>query len=412
MNIKVQIPSLKGKWTAPASKSELIRYLAIAMQCPEKSIIRNVTVCNDVYSMIKIAEAWGAEIAYDIEHRMLAVQGCTEPQSKIFNAGESALCLRLMVPILARFSQTSTLQAEGTLLNRPIGEIETILNQAGAKIQSNNGLPPIKIKGKIKPSNFSIEFILSSQNISGLLFSLPLLDGDTFVKLKKIISLPYIKVSLKCLEQAGIQIAANETYTEFNIRGNQTFRALEVDVEGDWSAASVLIAGAAVSGDVALLNLNFDSMQADKQILNFVKLNKNKIKTQQINSIRYDITHCPDLFPALVVLATHAQQISEISGINRLFHKESNRIETFMEEFSKFGIKFNLSGDTLTIKPPDKISSCEIDSHNDHRIVMAAAMVVTGTKASVVIKNAESVNKSYPSFWEDIKCLGARIQQV
>jgi len=362
--------------------------------------------------MIKIAEQWGAELAYNVDERVLSIKGNTSPQNKVFTAGESALCLRLMIPTLARFTQTSTLQADGTLMNRPIGEIETILNQFGAKIQSSNGFPPLKIKGKLKPSNFVVEFMLSSQNISGLLFSLPFLEGNSTIRLKKLVSLPYLKVSLKCLTKAGIKIQTNDTYTEYFIEGEQQLLPLDVAIEGDWSSAAIIIAGAAVKGDVTLENLSLNSLQADKEIKNYIELKNYRVQSQKIKPLKANITHCPDLFPALMVLALHSDGFSEITGMNRLLHKESNRAETFIEEFSKFGANFSIVGDTLQIRPPKEIHTCEINSHNDHRIAMAAALAVVGTKATVTILGSESVNKSYPSFWEDLSCLGAKVEKI
>ncbi len=410
MRLKVSVPFLQGKWKAPASKSELIRYIAIAMQCEEESLISNVTWCNDSYVMLNIAESWGADI--EISQRIIKCKGKLAPETKEYNVGESALCLRLLTPLLSKHSGSYVLVAEGSLLKRPIGEIERVLNQIGAKLKSENGFPPISITGSINSADISIEYPLSSQNISGLLFTLPQLKGNSSIRLKRLISLPYIKVSLKCLSEAGIEIQTNNSYTEYYIKGEQKFLPINVSVEGDWSAASLMFAGAAIYGNVHAQNLNTDCLQADRDILNFVTAKELNIKTQKIKSFSTDITHCPDLFPALVVLAMHADGMSEVYGINRLFHKESNRIDTFIQEFSKFGIKFSLAGDKITIRPPLQVQSCEINSHNDHRIAMASAIAVTGTKANVIINDAQCVNKSYTSFWEDISCLGAVIQEV
>ncbi len=414
MRLKVKIPFLQGKWTAPASKSELIRYIAIAMQCEEESLINNVTWCNDSFAMLNIAESWGAHI--EVNNQKIICKGKIIPEANKYNAEESALCLRLMTPLLSKHEGKFILNAEGSLLARQIGEIERVLNQIGANIVSNNGYPPVIVNGKISSADISIEYPLSSQNISGLLFTLPQIKGNSSIRLKRLISLPYIKVTLKCLSNAGIEIQVNDTYTEYYIKGEQNFSSFNASVEGDWSAASVLFAGASIYGNLYAHNLSLDSLQADKDILNFIfvkDLHKYlHIKTQKIKSFRTDITHCPDLFPALVVLAMHADGISEIYGINRLLHKESNRIDTFMQEFSKFGVKFSSTGDKITIRPPLQIESCEINTHNDHRIAMAAAIAITGTKAHVIINDAQCVNKSYTSFWEDIACLGAEITEV
>lgn len=409
-HLRISIPYLSGTWKAPASKSELIRRIAIAMQCKQTSKFTNVSWCNDSHAMLNIADAWGAEIALASES--LEIKGCESPVSHQYHAGESALCLRLMIPILARHKQHFVLSAEGTLLHRPIGDVERIIEQLGANIQTHSNFPPIEIDGGIQPADIRIEYPISSQHISGLLMTLPLLNANSSLRLNRLISLPYIKLTLQVLSEAGINIETNDTFTEYRIAGNQTFKPVNTRIEGDWSAAAMFIAASAIYGDLYLKNLNLQSLQADKDILQYVNVSNNKVSTQSIKPIVANITHCPDLFPALMILALHASDKSEIHGINRLLHKESNRLDTFIQEFSKFGARFYIEGDKLIVRPPLKIESCEIHPHNDHRLAMASALTVTGTNATVVIHDATCVNKSYPSFWEDLSCLGAKVEDI
>lgn len=413
MNVKINIPYLDGQWTAPSSKSELIRFIAIAMQCEETSKLTNVTWCNDSYAMLNIAEAWGADI--QLSENAIQIKGCLVPQSHEFNAGESALCLRLMIPILSRHTGTFILHAEGTLLNRPIGEIETIINQLGVNIESKHNYPPLTIIGGMQAGNLTVENPITSQNLSGLLISTPLLKGNSRIKINKLVSLPYIQLTIDCLNKAGVNITVNALFNEFIIQGNQTFKPISTSIEGDWSAASLFFVASAINGRLTLKNLKPQTLQADKAILDFVSYKQNHhyhCKTQLIRAFEADITHYPDLFPALMVLALNANERSKIAGINRLLHKESNRIDKFIEEFSKLGGKYSLSGDVLFIQPPEQISSAVINSHNDHRLAMSAAIATTGSDAHATIIGAECVNKSYPSFWDDLKCLGADISNI
>lgn len=408
--LKISIPYLSGTLNTPASKSELIRRIAIAMRCEQQSQFSAVTWCNDSYAMLNIAESWGAELS--LGQSTLNVLGCQTPAAHQYHAGESALCLRILIPILAKYHQQFTITAEGTLLKRPIGDVVRIMEQLGVKVESHSGYPPISIHGKIKPAHIRIEYSISSQHISGLLLTLPLLENDSSITLNRLISLPYIKLTLQMLQEAGIRIETNETFTEYRIPGNQLFKAVNTSIEGDWSAAALFMAAAAIYGNIHVKNLHNNSLQADKDILQHVNVSNNKVGTQTIKPIMANIIHCPDLFPALMILALHAPDKSEIHGINRLLHKESNRLDTFIQEFSKFGARFYIEGDKLIVRPPLKIESCEIDPHNDHRLAMASALAVTGTNASVIIHNANCVNKSYPSFWEDLTCLGAKVEFI
>ncbi len=415
MKVIFNASKLQGTWRAPSSKSDLIRRIAIAMQCEEESVFENVTWCNDSYTMLAIADAWGAEI--QLKEGKLYIRGTTKPKSKTYHAGESALCFRLILSQLARFEGPFTITAEGSLLYRPIGEIIHILKQKHVDIKTNNDYPPITIAGPIKSGNFTVEYPITSQNISGLLMTLPALDGDSTICLNKLVSLPYIQHTLKCLRLAGIEIDVSENYLNYKIKGKQQYRAVNVQIEGDWSSASLIFAASAIEGNVKFVNLQSDSAQADKKILDLinVKIKDDSIyycKKQKINHFETDITHYPDLFPALVLLAMRAKMYSKIYGINRLIYKESNRIDAFVEEFQKFGVKFEREGDAIKIYPCETIKDAEIESHNDHRIAMAAALTVVGTDAKVIINNAQCVNKSYPSFWEDLECLGAKIKQI
>lgn len=414
MKVIFNASSLHGTWRAPSSKSDLIRRIAIAMQCEEESVFENVTWCNDSYTMLAIADAWGAEIK--IDEGKLYVRGTKEPESTIFHAGESALCLRLILSQLARFDNTFTITAEGTLLNRPIGEIVRVLEQKGAKIKTNNGYPPVTITGPIKSGNITIEYPITSQNISGLLMALPILEGDSTMRLNKLVSLPYIQHTLKCLQQANIEIGVDQNFLNYIIKGKQQYQPVHTRIEGDWSSASLFFAASAINGNITFVNLQSDSVQADKKILDLVNVKLSdsiyQCKKQKISEFEIDITHYPDLFPALVILAMRANNPSKIFGINRLIYKESNRINAFVEEFQKFGVKFLIEGDILKIQPCEEIKDSEIQSHNDHRIAMAAAMAVVGTDATVSISDAQCVNKSYPSFWEDLECLGAKVKQI
>lgn len=413
MNVNINISYLNGQWTAPSSKSELIRFIAIAMQCEETSKLTNITWCNDSFTMLNIAEAWGADI--QLSENTIDIKGCSVPQSQEFNAGESALCLRLMIPILARHKGTFILHAEGTLLNRPIGEIETIIKQLGVNIESKQNYPPLTIIGGMQAGNITVENPITSQNLSGLLISTPLLKGNSRIKINKLISRPYIQLTMDCLKKAGVSIQVNDLYNEFIIEGDQIFKPFSTSIEGDWSAASLFFAASAINGSLTLKNLNPQTLQADKAILEFISYKHNHhyhCKKQSIQAFEADITHTPDLFPALMVLALHANDQCKIAGINRLTHKESNRADTFIEEFSKLGGKYSISADTLYIQPPNQIRSAIIDSHNDHRIAMAAALAINESDAQATILRAECVNKSYPSFWNDLKCLGADVSNI
>jgi len=405
LTIKPQIINKAIK--AAASKSVMQRVIACAVLSEGETVIKNYSLCNDCKAALKIAEDLGAEVVIK-ENQVSIIPGKSKIKNNI-NCGESGLGVRMFTPLVSLFGKNFTINGKGSLKKRPVSGIEEALKQAGIKCKTNKGFIPIEISGKLKGSNFEIDGSLSSQILTGLLIALPKAEGNSVIKVINLKSKPYIDLTLSILKDFGIKII-NKNYKEFYIKENQKYQAQNYTIEGDWSGAAFFLVAGLIAGEVSLTGLNINSEQADINILEAIQLaegnlniSENKITTKKSNlkAFQFDATDCPDLFPPLVTMAAFCNGETRIKGVKRLIHKESNRAEVLQKEFANIGIEISIQNDFMTVKG-GTVKGGTIHSHNDHRIAMAAAVSALTSEKGITIKNAESIKKSYPTFYNDL----------
>ncbi len=400
-----------NKITVAASKSYFQRALAISALAHGTSNLHNISWCNDSLSAKQIIENLGVK-TIESDENLTVISSKIEFQNNVFNVGESGLGIRMFSPIFALNDKTITLTGEGSLKTRPVNIIVDALEQLSVKIKNNNGLLPLKIKGPIKAGKINIDGSLSSQLLTGLLIVLPLLNNDSEINVSNLKSTPYIDMTLQIMQDFGVEVE-NINYQKFIIKGKQKYKPINYNIEGDWSGGAFFLVYGAVKNSVVISNLDYASAQADKAIIDALKLagakitiNNNSVKVEKdkLKSFKFDATACPDLFPPLVCLAAQCNEVSEIKGISRLTHKESNRAKTLQKEFAKIGIEIKLEHDSMYVKG-GKLKACEIDSHNDHRIAMAGGLMNLFCDGEIKIINNDAINKSYPNFFNDLKKL-------
>ena len=400
--------SKKAILKATASKSYLQRALAIAALTEGESIIENISWCDDSVIAKNIIVNLGSELTEKDRSLTINSQGL-KFNSTYYNAGEAGLSIRMFSPIFALSNKEITFSGAGSLTKRPMQIITDALTQLGVNIETSNGLLPIKIQGPIKPTEIIIDGSLSSQLLTGLLIALPLANGNSTVKVKKLNSKPYIDMTLSIMKHFGITIE-NNNYKVFNIKGNQKYKPTKYNIEGDWSSAAFFLVAGAVKGKIEIKNLNADSKQADKEILTVlekagakisIRTNSIIVEKNFLNSFEFDATDCPDLFPPIVCLASQCEGTSTIKGISRLTHKESNRAKVLKQEFANIGINIKIEADLMHITGAE-IKSGTINSHNDHRIAMAGGIMNLFSNNEITINNKEAVNKSFPDFFNQI----------
>ncbi len=401
----------QGKITAPPSKSYLQRAIALACLCNEESVINGYVPSQDVDAAISIVRGLGASI--NIIDKTIKIKGDFPYKQRLtIRCGESGLLARMFAPIVALHQEIATIEGSGTLLLRPMQMIVDALKQGNKNITSNDGFLPIEMYGQLQNGTYIIDGSESSQLLSGMLIALPLLDGDSMLNVSNLVSIPYIELTIQILYKVGINIKHNN-YNTFYIKGNQKPNATIFDAEGDWSGAAFHLVGGAIGGNVEVLGLNLNSVQADKKIIEIlqksgakVELKDNivSVKKHKLQSFECDLTHCPDLFPPVATLAAYCQGETILYGANRLINKESNRAMALQNEFQKLGINIRLEDNAMIIKGSEPIGGI-VSSHNDHRIAMALSILGLKAKGSVIIENAEAVTKSYPEFFNDFQKL-------
>ena len=411
MDTSVPRGQIAGVATPPCSKSYAQRALAAALLAKGESILRNVDFCDDTLSAIRTIETLGGEVER-IDDRTVKVRGGLAPKSNTLNVGESGLATRMFTPIASLCNMPITIQGEGTLLYRPMTMMIEPLRQLGVEVRDGGGRLPIEVCGPISGGEIEVDGSVSSQFLTGLLMALPLAEEDTTIMVDNAVSKPYLDMTIDMASKFGVNIQHND-YKEFYIEGGQHYEATDLVIEGDWSAAAMLLVAGAIAGEITLTNISMLSKQADVAVCDalvragaLVESEPDAITVshRDLVAFEFDATQCPDLFPALAALAAAAEGESVIYGTHRLEHKESNRAETIAREYKKLGIEVRLEGDAMYIKGGE-IHSAECESHHDHRIAMSLAVSALRSDGEITIRNSECVAKSYPDFFAVLESL-------
>ncbi|MBO5813411.1 MAG: 3-phosphoshikimate 1-carboxyvinyltransferase [Alistipes sp.] len=412
MDITIPRGSLKGRLTPPCSKSYAQRALAVSLLAEGESVLRNIEFCNDTLSAIRCIESLGAKVRR-IDHSTLAVLGGFSPKNDILQVGESGLSTRLFTPIASLADHPIVINGTGTLLHRPMTMMIEPLRRLGVEVRDGGGYLPIEVKGPIRGGEIEVDGSLSSQFVTGLLLALPLAEEDTTLRVHGAVSTPYIDMTIDTAKRFGGKILHND-YSEFFIEGGQRYQATDLFIEGDWSAAAMLLVAGAIAGEVTLDNISTLSLQADTAICSALvhagasvinEENSITVAKRELQAFEFDATNCPDLFPALAALAAAAEGESVIIGTKRLEHKESNRAETIRNEYAKLGIEVDISTENIMKIRGGEIHSAVADGCNDHRIAMSLSVSALRSDGAVEIKGAECVEKSYPDFFKDLERL-------
>ena len=402
---------IAGSITAPASKSYAQRAVAAALLAGGETTLTHLDLCNDTRAALDVARRLGASVSH--EGTTYTIRGGLNPVSTKLNIGESGLATRLFTPIASLCHMPITINGEGSILRRPIEMMEEPLQALGVEVSSNGGYLPISVKGPMRGGEIHVDGSLSSQFITGLLMALPLSPNDTVLHVENLKSRPYVDMTIDLAARFGVAIEHNN-YEQFYIAGGQHYTPCTYNIEGDWSGASCLLVAGATAGSITIRNLNHISLQADLAIIEALARAGAEIITTNssvtvhggpLHAFEFDATDCPDLFPALAALAASCEGTSVLTGTQRLTYKESNRAETIAEVFGRLGIGVDLSEENTMRITGGPVSSAVVDSHNDHRIAMAAAVAALSSDDSVVIEGADAADKSYPNFWNDLDTL-------
>ena len=398
---------VKGTLTPPCSKSYAQRALAAALLSEEVSVLRNLEFCDDTRSALRCIEALGARVR-QADPTTLSIQGGLDPRVSRLDVGESGLATRLFTPLASLCSTPIVIEGRDSLLRRPMGMMLEPLRRLGVTVHDNDGYLPVEVRGPIRGGEVEVDGSVSSQFITGLLLALPKAGQDTTLHVHGAVSTPYLDMTLDTAARFGVEISQRD-YEEFYIPGRQHYRSTYFSIEGDWSAAAMLLVAGATAGEVTVRNVSMLSKQADTAICTALVragaavINEPESVTVQHRPLRafeFDATNCPDLFPAL---AAAADGVSEIRGTSRLEYKECNRAEAIRDEYAKLGIEVDTSEEDLMRIRGGQAHGAHTRSHGDHRMAMSLAVAALRADGEITIEGAESVAKSYPGFFEDLE---------
>lgn len=429
--------NIGGHINAIPSKSMAHRYLICAALSNGKSFIRCSQTSKDIDATIDCLIKLGATINRnnDIYEVIPINREIVDGNNRRINCGESGSTLRFLLPIISALGIDACVDMQGRLSSRPLSPLYEEMIKHGCTM-SEQGSNPLSLQGQLTSGEYVIDGSVSSQFISGLLFALPLLDGDSRIVINgRAQSIPYIHMTIRCLSEFGIRIDSNicnekdeivlsEIY--FNIKGNQQYVAKkDLFVEGDWSnIAFWLCAGAIGNNEITCSDIRFDSVQGDKKICHMLERFGAEViysddndelgdyvcvKNRELKAITIDARDIPDLIPILSVVAATANGTTAIVNASRLRLKESDRLDAITKTLKSIGADVIELDDGLVIHGKKRLEGGVVDSFNDHRIAMMASIASIVCEKEVCIHNAEAVAKSYPTFFEDLKKMGACI---
>ncbi len=388
----------KGTLCAPPSKSMAHRLILCSALSEGESTVKNVTLSEDIEATLRCITALGAKWEYhDGEFKIIGTDAHSSAPQTALDCGESGSTLRFFVPISWISGNRFEFTGGKSLMNRPQSEYEAICKKQGVRFKRTDDY--ILTKGKMKGGIFTVSGGVSSQFISGLLFALPLLEGDSEIRiLPPVESKPYIDMTIDTLALFGIEIE-RVSLTEIHIKGSQKYRSGTFTVEGDYSNAAFFDALNLFGGEVKTDGLDKNSRQGDKAYTDMFKLIEST--TPEI-----DLSDTPDLAPILFVLAS-ANNGAKFTGVHRLRLKESDRILSMVSQLQKAGGKFDVTDESVTVYPSKLHTPDEpFDSCNDHRVAMALSVLLTSVGGE--LENAQAVNKSMPDFFERLASVGVK----
>lgn len=429
MKIKIRPGKLNGTIEIPPSKSYSHRAVIAAALAEngKKSKIDNLKFSVDITTTTDIMENWGAEIErFESALEIIGNGGKVVPRDKYVQCNESGSTIRFLIPVGITSKNELVFDGKGKLVDRPLDSYYRIFDKQGLKYETTGGKLPLTVNGKLKPGNYEIDGNISSQFITGLLYALPLLEGDSKLIINKNLeSKGYVDLTLEILKLAGIEIVNND-YKSFDIRGNQTYKPFDYIVEGDYSQVAFWIVAGIISAnrdnEVKCLHVNKNSLQGDREIIEIVtRMEANLeifddyviVKPSKTKGTVIDISQCPDIGPVLTVLAALSEGETRIINGERLRIKESDRITSIKTELNKLGGNVSEEGDSLIIQGVEGFrGGITVNAWNDHRIAMSLAIASTRCEKEIILEEAESVRKSYPHFWDDFVKMGGEIEVI
>lgn len=409
-NLKLHPKKLNGAVTVPPSKSMAHRAVICASLADGRSVISNIQLSDDIKATIEGMQAFGAVILH--EEDTLTIDGIGTGKTRRNNeidCNESGSTLRFLVPLATLFEGETRFIGKGKLGQRPLETYQEIFEHQSLRYESApTDLLDLTIEGHLKPGVYEMAGDISSQFITGMLLTLPLLDGESVLKITTHLeSKGYIDLTLSVLSAFGIEIDHDKEYKYFKIKGNQSYQAQDYEVEGDYSQAAFWLSARKLANEISVEGLNDYSLQGDREIVEILE-----DLSQQADERVIDGAQVPDIIPVVALVAALSKGKTRLINLDRLRIKESDRLIATQKELAALGARIKVVGADLHIEGVSILKGGqEVWSHKDHRMAMMLAIASTICQETIIIKDTECVKKSYPDFWEVFQNVGGEIHE-
>jgi len=419
MNCKTQKSKLVGRIICPANKSYTHRAIFLAALSDGKSIVKKILRSNDTIATINACRGFGVEVD-EVEDKVTIKNTIGETvQNSMINAENSGTTIRIAIAIAALSGGNTKLTGDESLRKRPMKPILDALDTMGVETESEDGRPPIHVKGKIQGNEVSINGDISSQFISALLIIAPRLPEGLIINVEgNMVSKPYVDLTIAIMKKFGVEVKIEKAYERYII-SHQMYKPTTFSIPSDFSNLALLLAANVLLGDGLTIEINLGDMpQGDEAIIDIlerlgvnVTLENDIITTESPSLLKggkFDLSDTPDLLPALAILALKSEKPIEIFNVKHARFKETDRIKIISRELKKIGLEVEEKEDGLTLKKTSELHSAELNSENDHRLFMAfsiAGMFV----GECTVSDPDSIKVSYPEFISDLVNTGAKI---
>ena len=400
MNVTITPAALGGAVTPPPSKSQAHRLIIAAALSDGVCRLSNVELSQDIQATLRCMRTLDADASADgtIIRGADLVDGFETPPPEVMDCGESGSTLRFLIPVALALKGGGRFTGHGRLMERPQEPYFRLFAEKGIAWSLENGV--LAVEGRLTPGVYTLPGDVSSQFITGLLYALPLLEGDSELVLTTALeSRGYVDMTLDALAQFGVS-AEYDGNRRFRVPGNQAYRHRDLAIEGDWSNAAFWFAAAFLGHRVDVEGLNPRSVQGDRVI------GEQLARLTQPGPAELDVSQCPDLVPPLAAMAAlRAGETTAIVNAARLRLKESDRLESTAAMLRALGAQVEVHDSGLTVTGRKVLTGGTVDPQHDHRIAMAAAAAASGCTAPVTVRDCACTDKSYPRFWTDLSAL-------
>jgi 3-phosphoshikimate 1-carboxyvinyltransferase len=418
--------NLAGTIMVPGSKSHTIRAIMIAAMAKGRSVIKNPLKSEDCKSAINVARAFGAICELNENELVIeGVDGKLKLPDDIVDCGNSGTTTYIACSMAATIEGTTIITGDAQIRKRPIDSLLKSLNATSAtafKTRPNVDAPPAVITGPMKSGTITLEGKISPQ-VSGVLLSVPLLEGTTEVIVEHPLEFPYVNMTLDWMSTHGVKVESSSDYKKYVIQGPQKYNPVNSVIPSDWSGVAFPLIGAVMTNsEVTIDGVDFDDIQGDKCIVDIlismgaditkdIKNHKILIKGgKPLHGVCVDCKNTPDTLPALSVIGAYASGQMKMTGLEVVRLKETDRVQVMQEELTKMGVEVELGEDYIIIKGGKGFKGTEVESHDDHRVAMALMMAGLVAEGETRVNDIDCVNISFPNFVGVINQIGASIE--